>query len=192
LTEKGVEAPEVALPKAPVALQPDFQFLEGRWAQSVNAALRVDANVDESGVAEDAQVFRNLRLAETQAADEVTDRAGPVAQKFNDVKAVGLGEGSEGCQHDVRICPLLHIPVKEYVCRGIYDTAAFNRMPRQGAKNLCEAESKGVVHWKAVWRPDFPKDTATKNEHGDSSMLRAQLFLHNRPQICTSVRTEFD
>jgi hypothetical protein len=99
LAEKAVEALEVALPNPPVPLEPGFQLLERRGAQSVNAALGVDANVDESGVAEDAQVFRDLGLAETQAADQVADRPRPVAQKFDDMKTVGLSEGPEGCQH---------------------------------------------------------------------------------------------
>jgi hypothetical protein len=63
LTEKGVEALEIVLPDPPVSFEPGFQLLERRGAQGVNAALRVDANVDESGVAEDAQVFRDLGLA---------------------------------------------------------------------------------------------------------------------------------
>jgi hypothetical protein len=91
LAEKGAEALEVALPNPPVPLEPGFQLLERRGAQGVNAALRVDANVDESGVAEDAQVFRDLGLTETQAADQVPDRARAVAQKFDDMKTVGLG-----------------------------------------------------------------------------------------------------
>jgi hypothetical protein len=115
LTEKGVEALEVALPNPPVALQPNFKFPEGRGAQGIDAALSVNANVDESGVTEDAQVFGNLRLAKAQAADQVADGARTATQKFDDVKAVGLGERPEGCQHGD-----LNMPQFAYSCQGIF------------------------------------------------------------------------
>jgi hypothetical protein len=40
-----------------------------------------------------------LRLAEAQAADQVPNGARPAAQEFDDLKAVGLGQGSESFHH---------------------------------------------------------------------------------------------
>ena len=92
--EEDVQALEVALPKTPVALQPSLQLLERGGPQSINAALRVHANVHQSSGAEHPQMLRDLRLAETQAKDQVTDRPRAVAQEFDDLKAVRLGESA--------------------------------------------------------------------------------------------------
>jgi hypothetical protein len=45
-------------------------------------------------------MFRNLGLAETEAKDEIADGARAAEQEFDDVKAVGFGEGAEGGEHD--------------------------------------------------------------------------------------------
>jgi hypothetical protein len=41
----------------------------------------------------------DLGLAETEATDQLADGAGAVAQEFDDVEAVGLGEGAERGNH---------------------------------------------------------------------------------------------
>jgi hypothetical protein len=92
--EKGVEALEIALPNLAVAFEPGFELLEGGRAQGVDAALCVHANVHESGFAEDAEVLRDLGLAETEAGNQVADGARSAAEELNDVKAVRLGEGA--------------------------------------------------------------------------------------------------
>jgi hypothetical protein len=66
-------------------------------------------------------MFGDLRLAETQAADQVPDRARPIAQEFDNVQPVGFGERSERCHHGEseyaprRIFLSSHIPVEEYI-----------------------------------------------------------------------------
>ena len=100
LVEKGVQALEVALPNTPVSLQPHFQLSERRGPQGINAALRIHADVHQSGFAEHPQMFGDLRLPEVQAMGQVTNRAWTVEQEFDDLKPVGLGEGSESFQHD--------------------------------------------------------------------------------------------
>jgi hypothetical protein len=94
--EQGIEALEVAFPELAVLFEPLFQLLERGGAQSVDAALGVAANADETGVAEDVEVLGNLGLAEAEAEDEIADRAGAAAEKFDDVETVGFGEGAEG------------------------------------------------------------------------------------------------
>jgi hypothetical protein len=108
---------EVVLPKAPVSLQPHFQLVERRGAQGINAALRVHANVNQSGITEYAEMLGDLRLAETQPADQVPDGPWTVTQKFDDMKTAGLGEGPECGHHgEGRICCRTYILVKAYSC----------------------------------------------------------------------------
>jgi hypothetical protein len=99
LVEESVEALKAALPKTPVFVQPDPKLLERCGPQGVDPALGVHANVNESSFAEDAQVFRDLGLAETQAMDHISHGPWAVAQEFDDMKAVGLGQGLQRCDH---------------------------------------------------------------------------------------------
>jgi hypothetical protein len=124
LVEKRVEALKVVLPKAAVALEPSLKLLERGGAQGIDAALRVHTNVNEAGVAEDAEMLGDLGLAEAEAADQVADGAGAVAQEFDDMKAVGLGEGAEGSHHGRgRICFKSYIRVKAYSKERIYKSS---------------------------------------------------------------------
>jgi hypothetical protein len=96
LFEQGVQALEVALPKAAIAIEPGFELLERRGSQRIDSALRVDADIDEAGVAQNTQVLGYLRLAETKTINEVANGAWSVEQQLNDVKAIGLGQRSKG------------------------------------------------------------------------------------------------
>src|SRR5271154_1328295 len=97
--QHGVQPLEINFPNAPVPFDPDFEFFQRRRAQRVDSALSVYADVDESGVAEHAQVFRDLWLGQTKAMNHVADRPGPVAQQFDDLEAVGLGQGLQSFHH---------------------------------------------------------------------------------------------
>src|SRR5277367_992017 len=99
LTKHAIEALEIGFPDAPVSFDPDFQLFQRRRTQRVNPALRVHAHVHQSGVAEHAQMLRDLRLAQTQAMDHVADRPRPVTQQFHDLKAVRLGQRLQGFDH---------------------------------------------------------------------------------------------
>jgi hypothetical protein len=54
-------------------------------------------------------VFGNLGLAQAEAKDEVADGARAAEQEFDNVEAVGLGEGAKGGEHGG----------DEYASRGI-------------------------------------------------------------------------
>src|SRR6267143_6151986 len=99
LVQQGIQALEVALPKTPVLLQPNPQFLEWRGPQRINPALRVHANVHQSGITEHPQMFGDLRLAETEFIDHVPDRPWSAQQQIDDLKTVRLGQRSECCHH---------------------------------------------------------------------------------------------
>jgi hypothetical protein len=95
LFKNGVQTLEIALPNTTVSLDPHFKLAKRLGPQLINPALSVDANFHQSGIAEDAEMFRDLRLAEAQALDHVTDGARAVAQEFDDLKAAGFGERSQ-------------------------------------------------------------------------------------------------
>jgi hypothetical protein len=122
--ENGVEALEIALPKALVLLQPHIKRAKRRWPQLINPPLSVHANFHQSGFAENAEMFRDLRLAEAQALDQITDGLRPGAQQFDDFEAVGLGERSQSGHHRgfeyaaIRIFLSRHILNKEYTNEG--------------------------------------------------------------------------
>jgi hypothetical protein len=78
--QHAVEALEIAFPDAPVSFDPDFQLFQRGGAQRVDSTLRIYAHVHKPSVAEHAQMFRDLRLAETEAMNHVADGAGAVAQ----------------------------------------------------------------------------------------------------------------
>ena len=99
LFEKGVQALEIALPKTPLPLDPHFKLLERLGPQRINPPLRVNANVNQSGVTQHPQMFGHLRLAKVQAIDHVADGPWPVKQQFDDLKTVGLGQGSKCFYH---------------------------------------------------------------------------------------------
>jgi hypothetical protein len=99
LVEKGVQALEISLPESPVTLEPHFELLERGGPQRIDAALCVHAHFHEASIVQDAEVLGDLRLTEAEAPDEVADGAGPGAQEFDDMKAVGLAQSAEGSHH---------------------------------------------------------------------------------------------
>jgi hypothetical protein len=94
--EQGVQAVEVALPKAAIAIEPGLELLERRGSQRIDSALRVDADIDETGVAQNTQMLGYLRLAKAEAIDEVANGPWSVEQQLNDVETIGLGQRSKG------------------------------------------------------------------------------------------------
>jgi hypothetical protein len=113
--EKYIKAPEVLLPKPAILLQPHVELLQRGGPQCVDATLRVDASFDQASVAENAQVFGDLRLTKTQAMDHVTDGARAGAQEFDDMKTVGFCQSLESIEHDWP-----NMPYGEYACQGIF------------------------------------------------------------------------
>jgi hypothetical protein len=95
LDEQGVKALEIAFPDPAIPLDPSLKLLQGGWAQGIDSALRVDANVDQPGLTEHAEMLGHLRLAKAKLLDHVPDRAWTVQQQFDDLQTVWLGQGSE-------------------------------------------------------------------------------------------------
>jgi hypothetical protein len=96
LDEQGVEALEIALPDPAIPLDPSLQLLQRCWAQGIDSALRVDANVHQPGLTEHAEMLGDLRLPKPKLIDHVPDRTWTVEQQFYDLQTVRLSQGSEG------------------------------------------------------------------------------------------------
>jgi hypothetical protein len=132
--ENGIEALEVALPKTPESLHPNFKLLQRRWPQRINPALGVHANVHQSGITEHPQVFRDLRLAETELIDHVPNRPRSVKEQFDDLKTIRLGQRSECFHHgeseyaSTRIFLSRHILVGEYKKLAFWQPTARRKM----------------------------------------------------------------
>src|SRR5277367_2887411 len=120
LLQHAIQPLEIGFPNAPVPFDPDLQLFQWRRAQRINPALRVHANIHQSRVAEHAQMFRDLRLAQTQALDHIAHGARPFAQQFDDLKAIGLSQRLQGFHHgeceyaSIRICLSSYILVGGY------------------------------------------------------------------------------
>src|SRR5882724_5979470 len=125
--EKGVQALEIALPKTPVPLQPHVKLLKRLRPQRINPPLRVNANVNQSGVAKHPQMLGHLWLAKVQAIDHVADGPWPVKQQFDDLKAVGLGQGSKCFYHDEREYASRRIFLSRHILRKEYKSPSFPR-----------------------------------------------------------------
>ena len=60
-------------------------------------------------------MFRDLRLAETEAMNHVADGARPIAQQLDDLKAVGFGQGLQGFHHGESEYALIRIFLSRYI-----------------------------------------------------------------------------
>src|SRR5688572_11427553 len=76
---------------APERLQPGVELVERLGPQLVDALLRDRANVDQTGVAEHAEVLRHLRLTQPEALGDLPYRSRPVAKELDDAEAVRFG-----------------------------------------------------------------------------------------------------
>jgi hypothetical protein len=131
--EKGIQTLEVVFPKTAITFQPHLQLLEGSRAQSIDAALGVRANMNETGIAEDAEMLGDLRLAQAEPADEVADGAGTAAQEFDDMKAVGLGQRTKGLHHGRGEYASGRIFLSRYILAEEYTNRVFHRYEEKSA-----------------------------------------------------------
>src|SRR5271155_1571079 len=120
LLQHAIQPLEIGFPNAPVSFDPHFQLFQWRRAQRINPALRVHANIHQSRVAEHAQMFRDLRLAQAQAMNHVADGPRPFAQQFNDLKAIGFGQGLQGFHHGECENASIRIFLSSYILVGGY------------------------------------------------------------------------
>src|SRR5690606_27191354 len=96
--ERRAEAIEARLPQLAVAGQPGVDLAERLGAQRVEPALAGRAHADEAGREQDAQVARDARLEDAEAADQVVHRPLAAAQDLDDPAAGRVGEGLEDVQ----------------------------------------------------------------------------------------------
>jgi hypothetical protein len=129
LFKKGVETLEIGFPKAAVLLQPQFKFPERGGTQGVNAALCVDANVNQAGNTENAQMLGDLGLTEAQAMDHESDRAGTAAQQLDNLEPVGFGEGPECGDHGGNQDAPMRIFLSRHILAGEYRRRHSSRTP---------------------------------------------------------------
>ena len=85
-------------------------------AQLIDALLCVRMRLDDARATEHTQVFRDLRLAQSQSCGDIPDRTGAVTQKFNNMQAVRFRQSVQRCQH------VPNIPQQAYSCQGIYNS----------------------------------------------------------------------
>ena len=55
--EQGIETLKILLPELAIALQPNVELLQRPGTQGIDAALCVDASIDQSGITEHPQMF---------------------------------------------------------------------------------------------------------------------------------------
>jgi hypothetical protein len=84
------EAIESLLDDASISLQPRVELFERLRSQAIDPLLRDRTHLDEPGVAQHAEVLRDLRLSEAELRDDLPDRAGLSTKQLDDLKAVRL------------------------------------------------------------------------------------------------------
>src|ERR671938_554709 len=99
LVEVAFEGVEASSPQTPVGGEPALELLEPGGAQLVEAPLAVRARRDEPGLAQDPQVPRGVRLAQTRLLNELANRAGALDQAVEELPPRRLGHGLEHGRH---------------------------------------------------------------------------------------------
>ena len=112
--EVAFERVDVGGPETAERSEPRVDFLERFRIQPVKAALRVHRGVDESCLAQHAQVLGNSRLGQTQSALDFADGLLGACQQAEDSATAGFSQNRESGFHG------LYIPEREYARQGIY------------------------------------------------------------------------
>jgi hypothetical protein len=107
-------------PELAVRGQPRVEIGQRLGAYPVEAALRIDARLDQSGVTQDPQVLGNRRLAEAETLHEFADRSLAVSQQLEDLEPARLGEHLERWKR----LHYLSMPITLYTCQGTLDGAS--------------------------------------------------------------------
>jgi RNA polymerase sigma-70 factor, ECF subfamily len=97
---------EALIPQLAIALEPFVQLAERLGAQLIQALLGARLDIHQSGLFQDAQVLRHVRLVEPQPVADLVHRAGTGTQQLDDTKAIGLGQGGEGLDHGMQYAKL--------------------------------------------------------------------------------------
>src|SRR5438093_6276560 len=114
LAKDVVEAIESFPDDASIALQPRVELLERLRSKAVDPLLGDRTHLDEPGVAQHAEVLRDLGLPEAELRDDLPHCAGLSTKQLDDQKAVRFGQGAQRGLHDS------YIPQQAYACQGIF------------------------------------------------------------------------
>jgi predicted 3-demethylubiquinone-9 3-methyltransferase (glyoxalase superfamily) len=109
-----VELIESLVPRTAVRLEPLVELLEGLRAEAVDALLRYRTSFDEPGLAQHAEVLRDLGLPKAEPVHNLSDRARLPPEELDDLPAVGFRESAQGGLHGT------YILLQEYSCQGIF------------------------------------------------------------------------
>jgi hypothetical protein len=85
---------ESLLPCAPVRFEPLVELLEGLRPEAVDALLRDRTGFDEPGLAQHAEVLRDLGLSKAEPVHDLSDRARLPPEELDDLATIGLGESA--------------------------------------------------------------------------------------------------
>jgi hypothetical protein len=89
-----VELIESRLPRAPVRFEPVVELLQGLRPEAVDALLRDRTGFDEPGLAQHAEVLRDLGLPKAEPVHDLSDRARLPPEELDDLATIGFGESA--------------------------------------------------------------------------------------------------
>ena len=72
----SLETVQAVARQLPVGLEPFVELDQGLWVQLIPATLPVSSDLHETGLAQQAQVLRDTRLAEAEKLDQLSHRSG--------------------------------------------------------------------------------------------------------------------
>jgi hypothetical protein len=104
MLEMLLESIQVGCPEVAVRAEPVVDGVQGFGLQAVDTALVVDADGDQAGLAQDAQVFGDGGLSGGEGVDELADGPFGVEQKIENAAPSGLGEHGKGRRRHARVC----------------------------------------------------------------------------------------
>jgi len=108
-----VEAVESLVPGAPVACEPGVELPERLRTELVDPLLAGRACLDDPGVAENAEVLRDLGLTHPEPLDDLPHREWLEAKELDDLQPVRFRESAQDLLHGI------YIPLQIYICQGI-------------------------------------------------------------------------
>src|SRR5437870_6381301 len=136
-----VELIEALVPRASIRLQPLVELPEGLGAKAVDALLRDGMRLHEPGLAEHAEVFRDLGLAKAEPFDDLSDRARLPPEKLDDLPAVWFGESAQRGLHGN-----IYTPVGIFLSRYIFGPANIEERiggEHRSEEHTSELQSRG-------------------------------------------------
>src|SRR2546423_667184 len=131
LADDVFEAIESFLDDAPITLEPRVELPKRLRSKAVDPLLRDRTDLDEAGVAQHAEVLRDLRLSEAELRDDLPHCAGLSTKQLDDLEPVRFRQGTQRGLHGS------YIPLQAYACQGIFGARA-----RRSARTLPDLPSR--------------------------------------------------